>query len=207
MADALQEDYRDELAAFHQQQQDVRRRLVRACARTRVHQVLRGRGQVHEWTNDMFHGPHERSPHPSEESNPSLHSNDIEVMDPTFSSSSDGDVVRGNPPRHNLAWHVRAARNICKFCLIQGHFSKYCTEPHRHCARVAGGHCLVSPRHLSYAYQDSFMDCPFCGQTNAVLAQRGVPAIVTYRAGDEQLGTVAPAGEPAFPTTVVVLDQ
>ena len=30
MADALQDDYRDELAAFHQQQQDVRRRLVRA---------------------------------------------------------------------------------------------------------------------------------------------------------------------------------
>ena len=28
MADALQDDYRDELAAFHQQQQDVRRRLV-----------------------------------------------------------------------------------------------------------------------------------------------------------------------------------
>ena len=51
------------------------------------------------------------------------------------------------------------------------------------------------------------MDCPFCGQTNAVLAQRGVPAIVTYRAGDEQLGTVTPAGEPAFPTTVVVLDK
>ena len=30
MADALQDDYRDELAAFHQQQQDMRRRLVRA---------------------------------------------------------------------------------------------------------------------------------------------------------------------------------
>ena len=51
------------------------------------------------------------------------------------------------------------------------------------------------------------MDCPFRGQTNAVLAQRGVPTIVTYRAGDEQLGTVTLAGEPAFPTMVVVLNK
>ena len=207
MADALQDNYRNGLAAYHQQQQDVQRHLLRACARTRVHQVMRGRSLVHEWTDDMFHGPCERSPHPSKESNPSLHSSDIEVMDPTFSSSSDGDIARGNPPCHNLAWHVRAARNVCKFCLIQGHFSKYCTEPHHHCARVAGRRCLVSPRHLSYAYQDSFMDCPFRGQTNAVLAQRGVPAIVTYRTGDEQLGMVTPAGEPTFPTMVVVLDN
>ena len=207
MADALQDDYRDELAVFHQKQQDVRRRLVQARVRTHVHQAMRGRGLVHEWTDDMFHGLRERSPHASEESNPSLHSNDIEVMDPAFSSSSNGDIIRGNPPRHNLAWHVRAARNVCKFCLIQGHFSKYCTEPHRYCARIAGGRCLVSPRHLSYAYQDSFMDCPFRGQTNAVLVQRGVLAIVTYRAGDEQLGTVTATEGPAYPTTVVVLDD
>ena len=134
MADALQDDYRDDLATFHQQQQDVQQWLLQARARTRVQQVLQGCGLVHEWTDEMFHGPQERSPHPSEESNPSLHSNDIAVMDPAFSSSSDGDIIRGNPPRHNLAWHVRAARNVCKFCLIQGHFSKYCTEPHRHCA-------------------------------------------------------------------------
>ena len=207
MADTLQDDYHDELAAFHQQQQDVRQRLVRARAQTCVHQVMRRHGLVHEWTDDMFHGPHERSPHPSEESNPSLYSNDIEVMDPAFSLSSDRDIIRGNPPCHNLTWHVRAARNICKFCLIQGHFSKYCTELHRHCARVAGGRCLVSPCHLSYTYQDSFMDCPFRGQTNAVLAQRGIPAIVTYRAGDEQLGTVTTTEGPTFPTTMVVLDK
>ena len=51
------------------------------------------------------------------------------------------------------------------------------------------------------------MDCPFRGQTNAVLAQKGVPAIVTYRTGDEQLGTVAATEEPVYPTTVVVLDK
>ena len=51
------------------------------------------------------------------------------------------------------------------------------------------------------------MDCPFRGQTNAVLVQRGVPTIVTYRAGDEQLGTVTATEGPAFPTTVVVLDK
>ena len=51
------------------------------------------------------------------------------------------------------------------------------------------------------------MDCPFRGQTNAVLAQRGIPAIVTYRTGDEQLGTVTATKGPAFPTTVAVLDK
>ena len=204
LVDLLQDDYRDELMEFHQQQQDVRWHLIRSHACTCLHQALKGRRLLESLLDQYFQTPCECENHDSLQDSISLHSTDIEVINPSFSSSSDRSQIRGNPAHHRLAWHGQAQKNLCKFCQTLGHFSKYCMEPHRYCACIRGGRCLVSPKHTSYAYIDSFMDCLYNRQTNPTLAARGVPAIVTYRPGDAVL---QPQPKPGSHTTVVVIDN
>ena len=169
--------------------------MARAC--TWLHQALKGQGLLESLSDRYFQTPHECKHHDSSQDFISLHSTDIEVINPSFSSSSDGSQIHGNPSHHGLAWHMQAQRNLCKFCQTLGHFSKYCT-----CVR--GGHCLVSPKHTSYAYIDNFMDCPYSRQTNPTLAACRVPAIVTYWPGDAAL---QPQPEPGLHTTIIVIDD
>ena len=204
LVDSLQDDYRDKLTKFHQQQQDICQHLVWSCACTCLHQALKGRGLLESLPDQYFQTPYEHEYHDSSQDSISLHSTDIKVINPSFLSSSDGSQICGNPLHHGLAWHIRTQKNLCKFCQTLGHFSKYCTEPHKYCACIRGGHCLVSLKHTSYTYVDNFMDCPYSRQTNPTLAAWGVPAIVTYRPGDAVL-QLQP--EPGSHTTVVIIDD
>ena len=204
LVDSLQDDYHDELMEFYQQQQDVRQRLVRLHACTHLYQALKGCRLLESLLDRYFQTPCKHEHHDSSQDSISLHSTNIEVINPSFSSSSDGSQIHGNPSHHRLAWHIQAQRNLCKFCQTLGHFSKYCMEPHKYCICIRGGRCLVSPRHTSYAYIDNFMDCPYNRQTNPTLVAWGVPAIVTYQPGDTAL---QPQPKPGSHTTVVIIDN
>ena len=167
LADALQRDYTKDLQEFLRKQQDIRRRLVRARVMTRMEQMHRGwqtpDGPDRDRDSDSMHSL-------------SIGTTEANAWNPLHSSSSDGSVIREQPLRHGLAWHVRANNNHCKFCEELGHFSKYCPNPHTTCCKENRRRCMVNLHHTSYGY--TYEDCPFHGQRNAVLAEQGVPGVL-----------------------------
>ena len=167
LADVLQRDYTEDLQEFLRKQQDVRRRLVRARVMTRMKRTRQG------WQTPD--GPDRERDSDSMRSL-SIGATEANTWNPLHLSSSDGSVVRGQPLRHGLAWHVRANNNRCKFCEELRHFLKYCPNPHTTCRKENHRRCMVNLHHTSYGY--TYEDCPFHGQRNAVLAERGVPGVL-----------------------------
>jgi hypothetical protein len=173
LALTLQADYTQDVQEFTKKQQDVRHRLIHTRARTKVEQVQRGQDTTFAGISPHAQGSNSLQ---SYEGN----SLDALSLDPSNSSGEFGIKPIGKPSHHRLAWYVYAQNNICKLCNRQGHFSKYCDNPHDYCHQELQGQCLMNPQHISYTY--SFDSCPYEGQTNVARTMQCIPTIITYHA-------------------------